>query len=244
MRAYVINLDKDGARRARVTRECVAAAIPCERFPAVEGRRLAPLPNHSTGRMMSQGATGCFLSHRALWQRIAALAEPTDEDHALPDVADATPADSQAGATRVSNTLLPADVERSAGTDRAADPQPVNEYGSELPPLDERGSELAPLNDSGAGISPSPQTDSTTQRDRVSDAVRNANGRTQFGDTTRRSDPVQTAEPPGLRRSWPDETSRYGRSRRVTNDDGPFPLLRRLFDGPPAQDRYTRRPAP
>jgi hypothetical protein len=42
MRAYVINLDKDGARLARVTRECVAAAIPCERFPAVEGRRLAP----------------------------------------------------------------------------------------------------------------------------------------------------------------------------------------------------------
>ena len=175
---------------------------------------------------------------------IAALAEPTAEDHAPPDVADAAPADPPAGATRVSNTLLPADVARSAGPDGAADPQPVNEYGSELPPLDELGSELAPVNDSDADVSRAPQTDSTARQDGVADAVRHANGRTQFGDTTRRSDPVQTAEPPGLRRSWPDETSRYGRSRRITNDDGPFPLLRRLFDGPPPQDRYTRRPAP
>ena len=76
MRAYVINLDKDSARLARVTRDCVAAAIPCERFPAIDGRSLDPLPDHSTGSMMAQGATGCFLSHRALWQRIAVLAEP------------------------------------------------------------------------------------------------------------------------------------------------------------------------
>jgi GR25 family glycosyltransferase involved in LPS biosynthesis len=66
MRAYVINLDKDSARLARVTRDCVAAAIPCERFPAIDGRSLDPLPDHSTGSMMAQGATGCFLSHRAL----------------------------------------------------------------------------------------------------------------------------------------------------------------------------------
>jgi glycosyl transferase family 25 len=76
MRAFLINLDKDGTRLARVTRECAAAAIDCERFPAVDGRRLAPLSDHSTGGMMTQGATGCFLSHRTVWQRIAALAEP------------------------------------------------------------------------------------------------------------------------------------------------------------------------
>jgi murein L,D-transpeptidase YcbB/YkuD len=173
---------------------------------------------------------------------IAALAEPEADDRELPNVADASPTDSAAGATRVSNTLLPATAEGSAGTDGAADPQPVNEYGSELPPLDERGSELPPVNGSGADASPSPGTDSAVQQDGVANAVRHANERTQFSDTARRRDPARTDEPAGLRRSWPDET-RY-RNRRITDDDGPFPLLRRLFEGPAPQDRYARRPAP
>jgi murein L,D-transpeptidase YcbB/YkuD len=172
---------------------------------------------------------------------IAALAEPVVKDEELPNVADANPTESVAGATRVSNTLLPATAERSPVTEGAADPQPVNEYGSELPPLDQPGSELPPVDNGDSGASPAPRTDSAIQRNGAADAVRRANDRTQFSDTARRPDTVRTTEPTGLRRSWPDETSRYGRSRRVTNDDGPFPLLRRLFDGPPPRDPYTRR---
>ncbi len=168
---------------------------------------------------------------------IAALAGPGAESRELASVESNAP-ESRSG--RVSNSLLPAIDEPRVNTE----PSPLDEYGSELPPLDERGSEIPPLADPGVDDAPTPQTESTTQRNDVADAVRRANDRTRFTDDARRPDGARPTEATGLRRSWPDDYERYGRNRRITDDDGPFPLLRRLFEGPRPQDRYTRRRAP
>ena len=162
---------------------------------------------------------------------IAALAEPRVENLELASVAsNATNPAFESG--RVGNTLLPATVEPDTDTARAQ-PAPIDEYGSELPPLD----------DSSVDIAATPQAELITPRDGVADAVRSANERTRFTDTGGRPDATRTTEINRLRRTWPDDSTRYGRSRR-TDDDRPFPLLRRLFEGPRPQDRYTGRGAP
>ena len=160
---------------------------------------------------------------------IAALAEPRAESRLLASVESNT-ARPETGSARVSNTLLPATDEPRVN----AEPSPLDDYGSELPPLDE----------SSVDVAPAPQTESTTQQDGVADAVRRANERTRFTDTGGRSDVARAPEPNRLRQTWPDDSTRYGRSRRITDDDRPFPLLRRLFEGPSPQDPYTRRGRP
>lgn len=164
---------------------------------------------------------------------LAALAEPRADSRELASVAsNATNPAFVSG--RVGDTLLPATAEPDTDTARAVS-SPIDEYGSELPPLDE----------SGVDVTPMPQTESTTQQDGVADTVRRANERTRFTDTGGRPDAARTTEANRLRQTWPDESTRYGGNRRITaDDDRPFPLLRRLFEGPRPQDRYTRRGAP
>jgi L,D-transpeptidase YcbB len=169
---------------------------------------------------------------------IAALAEPVIESRELASVEPNAPS-AAFGSARVSDTLLPATSEPRSDTERVSEPSPPDEYGSELPPLDERGAEIPPLADPGADDAP-PQTESTTQRDAVADAVRRANDRTRFTDEGGRADSTRPAEPTGLRRSWPDDSARYGRSRRLTQSEPAFPLLRRLFDGNRSREPYTR----
>jgi hypothetical protein len=74
--------------------------------------------------------------------------------------------------------------------------------------------------------------------------VRRANDRTRFTDTGQRPDAARPTEPTGLRRSWPDDYERYGRSRRLTQSEPAFPLLNRLFGGNRSRDSYTRRGRP
>jgi hypothetical protein len=164
---------------------------------------------------------------------IAMLAEPSAEGRELVSV-EPNATKRASGSSRVSDTLLPAPGDPRADIERATEPLASDEYGSELPPLDE----------STVDVAPTPQAGSTTQRDGVADAVRHANERTRFTDAGARPDASTTTEVNRFRRSWPDESTRYGRSRRITDDDRPFPLLRRLFEGPPPQDRYTRRGRP
>jgi murein L,D-transpeptidase YcbB/YkuD len=160
---------------------------------------------------------------------IAALAKPAAEDVELASV-DSNAINPAIESSRVSNTLLPATIEPDAG----AEPLPLDEYGSELPPLDE----------SNVDVTPAPQPESATQRDDVAGAVRRANERTRFTDTGGRPGATRTAEPNRLRQSWPEDYERYGRSRRLTQSEPAFPLLRRLFEGNRSPDSYSRRGRP
>jgi len=157
---------------------------------------------------------------------IAALAQPGVESRELASVESNVP-ESRPG--RVTNTLLPAMDEPRANTE----PSPLDEYGSELPPLDESSPDIAPTPDGGP----------PAQNRDLSEAVRSANQRTQFTDRGR-DEGARPTEPTGLRRSWPDDYERYGRSRRVTQGEPAFPLLNRLFGGNRSRDPYTRRGRP
>jgi hypothetical protein len=163
---------------------------------------------------------------------IAALAEPRAESPELASVASNT-TNRAFESGRVGNTLLPATVEPDTDTARAQS-APIDEYGSELPPLDE----------SSVDVAPTPQTELTTPRDDVAHAVRRANERTRFTDTGGRPDVARATEPNRLRQSWPDDYERYGRSRRLTQSEPAFPLLRRLFEGNRSPDSYSRRGRP
>jgi murein L,D-transpeptidase YcbB/YkuD len=150
---------------------------------------------------------------------ITALAAPAVERRAPPSGTESNTVELATGSTRVSDTLLPAEIEADAD----------NERGSEVPPLDEQGSEIPPL----------PETESVTQTEGVAEAVRRANGRTEFTESVRRSEADRTSvSAPVTRRTWPNEDVRYGRSRRTTDADRPFPVLRRLFEGDRSQNPY------
>jgi murein L,D-transpeptidase YcbB/YkuD len=149
---------------------------------------------------------------------ITALAAPRVERHEQPDAAEANASESFTGSARVSDTLVPAEIEPDANSER----------GSEVPPLDEQGAEGPPL----------PEAESVAKTDEVAEAVRRANGRTQFAEEPRRSESERTRVSSPVTRTWPSEDVRYGRTRRSTDADAPFPVLRRLFDGDRSRDRY------
>lgn len=171
---------------------------------------------------------------------IEALAKRTEDQPELA-VTESNVTEPVAGSARISDTLLPATGEPLTDTDHEF--TPLDERGSELPPLDERGSELAPVNDPGTDVTPS-QTESAMQNRNVADAVRRADENTRFTDTRRRSDAARTTEPTGLKRTWPDDGGRYGRSKRLTQSEPAFPLLKRLFEGNRPRDPYARRGSP
>ena len=196
----------------------------------------APLPVYFLYWTAIAGPDGAVGFRGDLYGRdarlIKALAAPPSERRDAPSAADANATDTVSQPTRVNDTLLPADIDPGADSDR----------GQEIPPLDERGSELPPVDDQGAQTTPLPGTDSATRNDGVAEAVRRANVRTRFTDTHGRSvEGARPSEPTGLRRSWPSDDARYRRNNRSIDQDGPFPLLRRLFEGNRQSDRYTRR---
>lgn len=85
----VINLDRNAARMAEVSRQCVGFATRPSRLPGTDG---ALLPGSAVRRLTGsdyapRGTLGCFLSHAAAWERL--LAGPhacalVMEDDAIP----------------------------------------------------------------------------------------------------------------------------------------------------------------
>jgi glycosyl transferase family 25 len=77
--AIVINLDRSLDRLAHIKAEFARAGMAFERFSAVDGCELPagvkPYFCDATGRLVSPltaGEIGCYASHLAIWQRIAA----------------------------------------------------------------------------------------------------------------------------------------------------------------------------
>ncbi|RYF02980.1 MAG: glycosyltransferase family 25 protein, partial [Deltaproteobacteria bacterium] len=73
--AFVINLDRDDQKLAKVARRLADVNIPFERLPAVDGRRLQPevTRRHCTpacATFCPPAAVGCFLSHKRAWQAV------------------------------------------------------------------------------------------------------------------------------------------------------------------------------
>lgn len=81
MRAFYINLDRSPARRDFMEREAAAVGLALERVEGVDGRelpeeeylRLCPEVN---GARIGRGELGCFLSHRRVWEIVAAGSDP------------------------------------------------------------------------------------------------------------------------------------------------------------------------
>lgn len=74
---WVINLDRDTERWVAVEAELTQCGVTPQRFSAVDGKSLtvAELQANTTTvarRFLTRGIVGCFLSHRAQWQRTAA----------------------------------------------------------------------------------------------------------------------------------------------------------------------------
>lgn len=82
VKIYVINLDRAEARLKRFQAMAGAAGLAFERLAAVdgaamgEGERRAVLAGHHRFYPPGPGETGCFLSHRAAWRKIAAADAP------------------------------------------------------------------------------------------------------------------------------------------------------------------------
>jgi glycosyl transferase, family 25 len=79
MRAVLINLDRSQDRLALMTHEFSGAGLAFDRFSAVDGTNLPgsirPYFCDSSGKVISPlraGEIGCYASHLATWQRIAA----------------------------------------------------------------------------------------------------------------------------------------------------------------------------
>jgi len=79
MRAVLINLDRSQDRLAAMTQEFARAGLAFDRFPAVDGINLpgnvSPFFCDASGAVISPlrvGEIGCYASHLAIWQRIAA----------------------------------------------------------------------------------------------------------------------------------------------------------------------------
>ena len=78
MKAYFINLDRSPDRREYMTRTLDGLGIAYERIAAVDGRTLTAEERAACYRFapgtqyLDVGSIACFLSHRDVWQRIAA----------------------------------------------------------------------------------------------------------------------------------------------------------------------------
>lgn len=75
MKTFVIHLERATARRAQVDQLLRDAPFPAEVFPAIEGVKVAnpPIAPRYSPRYpfaMGGGEIGCFLSHRAIWQKL------------------------------------------------------------------------------------------------------------------------------------------------------------------------------
>jgi glycosyl transferase, family 25 len=86
MRVYVINLDKDGGRLARMQREFAKVGLAYQRVPGILGADLpadlAPYFTTDTGKLtptLTAGEIGCYAAHMRAWKLIAAGEAP----HAL-----------------------------------------------------------------------------------------------------------------------------------------------------------------
>ena len=73
----VINLDRNAERMVELNRQFAGAAPPIRRIPGIEGSRL---PAAAVARLAGEptaprGTLGCFLSHAAAWEALAASTE-------------------------------------------------------------------------------------------------------------------------------------------------------------------------
>ena len=80
IRAVFINLDRAADRRGFMEDQAARLGLPAERFPAIEAGTISEADARRLGRSWERPLTmaelGCFLSHHALWSRVAAGAEP------------------------------------------------------------------------------------------------------------------------------------------------------------------------
>lgn len=86
----VINLDRDTDRLAHMQAQLLRLGLPFERFPALRGDALpADLARYFPfGARLSPGEIGCYASHLAILQRVAAGRTPVlvlEDDVGLPD---------------------------------------------------------------------------------------------------------------------------------------------------------------
>ena len=85
IKAFILHLERATGRLANVRRLAEACGLPSEVFPAVDGRSVEPGDLEGIVREpafaptypfdLGSGEVGCFLSHRAIWKRIARGAE-------------------------------------------------------------------------------------------------------------------------------------------------------------------------
>ena len=85
IKAFILHLERATGRLANVRRLAEACGVPSEVFPAVDGRSVDPDDIEGVAREpafapaypfdLNPGEVGCFLSHRAIWKRIARGAE-------------------------------------------------------------------------------------------------------------------------------------------------------------------------
>lgn len=67
LRILCINLDRSVERWTSIERQAKELDLSIERFAAIDGSKLNPLPDLP----IPLGAIGCFLSHRGIWQIIS-----------------------------------------------------------------------------------------------------------------------------------------------------------------------------
>ena len=77
VKSYVINLDRDKDRLAKVEQEFAAAGMAFERVPAINGAdlpdRIAPYFLDADGNYaphLTAGEIGCYASHLSVWHRV------------------------------------------------------------------------------------------------------------------------------------------------------------------------------
>jgi tetratricopeptide (TPR) repeat protein len=88
-RAVVVNLDRNPERMAEMARQLAGCAAPWTRHAGVDGTRI---PGTAVARLTGdaaagRGTLGCFLSHVAVWEDVAARADAAVlvmEDDAIP----------------------------------------------------------------------------------------------------------------------------------------------------------------
>ncbi|WP_346287144.1 glycosyltransferase family 25 protein [Zoogloea sp.] len=92
MHIFVINLERDGARRAQILSHLKGLGLDAEVLPAVEGAKLPPeaLPA-GTHPGLSGGEIGCYLSHVRFWETVVERGLPhaivlEDDVHCRPDM--------------------------------------------------------------------------------------------------------------------------------------------------------------
>lgn len=73
MRTFVINLNRSVQRRGRMTEHLDALGLPHEFYSAVDGLTLAEeqFLKNGGGVGLTRGEVGCWLSHLAVWRKVA-----------------------------------------------------------------------------------------------------------------------------------------------------------------------------